>query len=70
MAHHLKGSILRLQGRTEEAVVEHKRAIALDQSNVYAAGDLGFDYQALAEFGHSLEFFDKAILARPEEGIS
>ena len=45
-AHDLKGDILRFQARYPEAVAEHERALALDPSNVYAAGDLGFDYNA------------------------
>ena len=48
--HDLKGGILRIQGRTEEAVVEHERALALDPSNVDASAQLGIDYRFL---GHS-----------------
>jgi adenylate cyclase len=40
-AHDLKGNILRTQGRAEEAVAEHERALALDPSNVDAAGEPG-----------------------------
>ena len=65
--HDVKGDILRFQGRTEEAVAEHERALALDPSNVNAAVDLGFDYQSLGEFDKSLEYFDKAILASPHD---
>ena len=65
--HDLKGSILRAQGRTEEAVAEHKRALALDPSNVFSAGELGFDYERLGEFGKSVEYFEKAILASPHD---
>ena len=32
--HVMKGGILRYQGRTEEAVAEHERALALAPSNV------------------------------------
>ena len=42
--HLMKGDILRAEGRTEEAVAEHERALALDPSNVNAVGELGFDY--------------------------
>ena len=42
--HDVKGDILRAQGRAEEAVAEHERALALDPSNTDAAGQLGFDY--------------------------
>jgi tetratricopeptide (TPR) repeat protein len=62
--HSLKGNILRFQGRTEEAVPEDERALALDPSNVMAIVDLGFDYQMLGEFDKGLEYFDKATLLR------
>ena len=61
-----KGVILRLQGRTKEAVAEHERALALDPSNMMAVGELGFDYANLGEFDKSLEYFDKAISGEPE----
>jgi adenylate cyclase len=48
--HALKGGILRARGRSEEAVAEHERALALDPSNVFAAGELGFDYINRGEF--------------------
>ena len=63
--HDVKGDILRAQGRAEEAVAEHERALALDPSNVDADADLGFDYERLGEFDKSLEYFDKAIRASP-----
>jgi len=63
--HDMKGSILRHQGRYEEAVAEHERALALDPSNVNAAAQLGMDYGNLGEFDKSLEYLDKAILASP-----
>ena len=68
--HSMKGDILRFQGRTEEAVAEDERALALDPSNVHAAGDLGFDYGDLGEFDKSLEYFDKAILASPHDPVA
>jgi Flp pilus assembly protein TadD len=43
--HVVKGAILRFQPRYPEAVAEHERALALDPSNVTAAGDLGWDYE-------------------------
>ena len=39
--HDLKGGILRLQARYQEAVAEHERALALDPSNVDAAARRG-----------------------------
>ena len=59
--HDLKGNILRAQGRVEEAVAEHERALVLDPSNTDAAGELGFDYMLRGEFDKSLEYLDKAI---------
>ena len=63
--HDVKGAILRIQGRTEEAVAEHQRALALDPSNGYAAAELGYDYEFLGQFDKSIEYFDKAIRASP-----
>jgi adenylate cyclase len=63
--HDLKGGILRIQGRTEEAVVEHERALALDPSNVDASAQLGIDYRFLGRFDKSLEYLDRAILTSP-----
>jgi adenylate cyclase len=59
--HAVKGGILRAQGHPEDAVAEHERALALDPSNVYAAGELGFDYIRLGEFDKSIDYMDKAI---------
>jgi adenylate cyclase len=64
-SHDAKGGILRAQGRPEEAVAEDERALALDPSDVYAAGGLGFDYERLGEFDKSVEYLDKAIRASP-----
>jgi adenylate cyclase len=64
--HDVKGGILREQRRTEEAVAEHERALALDPSNMDAAAQLGIDYRFLGRFDKSLEYFDRAIRrARP-----
>ena len=59
--------ILRFQGRTEEAVPEDERALALDPSNVGAVVNLGFDYQMLGQFDKALEYFDKATLLSPHD---
>ena len=65
--HDMKGSILRTQGRTEEAVAQHERALALDPSNVDAAAQLGNDYRFLGRFDKSLEYLDRAILTSPSD---
>ena len=65
--HAVKGGILRAQGRAKEAVAEHERALALDPPNVFAAGELGFDYLIRGEFDKSLGYFDEAILASPHD---
>ena len=62
VSHKHKGRHLRFQARYPEAVAEHERALALDPSNVDAAGDLGFDYSMHGDFDKSLEYFDKVIL--------
>jgi adenylate cyclase len=64
-SHEVKGGILRARGRPEEAVAEDGRALALDPSDVYAVGGLGFDYERLGEFDKSVEYLDKAIRASP-----
>jgi tetratricopeptide (TPR) repeat protein len=65
--HDVKGGVLRIQGRTEEAATEHERALALDTSNVDAAAQLGIDYRFLGRFDKSLEYLDRAILASPHD---
>jgi TolB-like protein/Tfp pilus assembly protein PilF len=60
-----KGIILQFQGRAEEAVAEHERALAIDPSNVFDAGMLAVAHQFLGEWDKSLEYLDKAILASP-----
>ena len=65
--HSNKGAVLRIQGRPGEAILEHERALALDPSNNSAVGELGFDYGNLGEFDKSLEYFDKAIRASPND---
>jgi adenylate cyclase len=65
--HDVKGGILRTLGRTEEAVAEHERALALDPSNVDAAAQLGIDYRFLGQFDKGLEYLDRAILASPSD---
>jgi adenylate cyclase len=65
--HDLKGDILLIQARFPEAIVEHKRALALDPSNSDAARDLGFDYLRFGEADKSFEYFDKAIWESPHD---
>ena len=65
--HDVKGSILREQRRTEEAVAEHERALALDPSNMDAAAQLGIDNRFLGRFDKSLEYLDRAMLASPHD---
>jgi adenylate cyclase len=65
--HDVKGGILRLQARYQEAVVEHERALALDPSNEDAAASVGMDYTMLGRFDKSLEYFDQAILGSPHD---
>ncbi|MBV8443217.1 MAG: tetratricopeptide repeat protein, partial [Hyphomicrobiales bacterium] len=60
-----KGIILQFQGRAQEAIVEHERALAVDPSNVFDAGMLAIAYQFLGEWDKSLEYLDKAIRASP-----
>ncbi|HEY1452482.1 MAG TPA: tetratricopeptide repeat protein, partial [Roseiarcus sp.] len=64
-SHVNKGAVLAFQGRYQEAVAEHERALALEPSNVTAAASLAFDHLGFGEFDKSLEYFDRAILASP-----
>ena len=61
VAHHMKGNILQSEGRTEEAVAEHERALAIDPSLADAVANLGVDYLYLGEFDKSFDYVDKAI---------
>jgi adenylate cyclase len=65
--HLAKGAVLRAEGRPGEAVPEDERALALDPSNVNAAGELGFAYANLGEFDKSIVYLDEAILASPHD---
>ena len=67
--HQIRGAILRFQGRTEEALPEDARALALDPSNVSAATSLGFDYGMHGEFDKSIEYIDKAIRESPYDPL-
>ena len=61
VAHLVKGNILQSEGRTEEAVAEHERALAIDPSLADAVANLGVDYLYLGQPDKSIEYFDKAI---------
>jgi tetratricopeptide (TPR) repeat protein len=61
VAHHMKGNILQAEGRAEEAVAEHERALAIDPSLADAVANLGVDYLFLGQSEKSIEYFDKAI---------
>jgi adenylate cyclase len=66
-AHSLRAGVLRGQGRLNEAIAEHERALALDPSLVTADSGLGLDYMHLGQFEKSLEFEDKAIRLSPHD---
>jgi adenylate cyclase len=66
-AHMSKANILQAQRRTEEAIAENERAIALDPALADAVQSLGVDYQGLGQFEKSLEYFDKAIRLSPHD---
>jgi len=63
--HVLKGNILQIEGRTEEAVAEHEQALALDPSHVDGNANLGVDYLYLGRPDKSQEYLDKAIRVSP-----
>jgi tetratricopeptide (TPR) repeat protein len=66
-AHSVRAGILRSQGRLDEAIAEHERALALDPALVLAESGLGLDYMYLGQFEKSLEFEEKAIRQSPHE---
>jgi adenylate cyclase len=61
VAHLMKGNILQSEGRTEEAVAEHERTLAIDPSQADAVANLGVDYLYLGQPDKSIEYLDKTI---------
>jgi TolB-like protein/Tfp pilus assembly protein PilF len=66
-AHSVKGSILFGQGRFDEAITEHERALALDPAMVPSIIGLGWNYLSLGQTEKGLEFLDKAIRLSPHD---
>jgi tetratricopeptide (TPR) repeat protein len=66
-AHSFRGGILRGEGRLDEAIAEHERALALDPALVTGDAGLGFDYLYLGQFEKSIEYLDKAIRLSPHD---
>jgi TolB-like protein/Tfp pilus assembly protein PilF len=66
-AHSLKGGVLNLQGRIDEAIAEYERALALDPAMMNAVAGLGWDFLRLGQFEKGLEFLDKAIRLSPHD---
>jgi adenylate cyclase len=66
-AHYEKANILSFQGRLDEAIAEHERALALDPALVVAVGGLGRDYLYRGQFEKSLEYNDKATRLSPHD---
>jgi adenylate cyclase len=65
--HEVKGEILRLQGRVNEAIAEFERALVVDPTSGDAIGFLGNAYWLAGQFEKSLEYFDKAIRLGPHD---
>ena len=65
--HEVKGEILRLQGRLNEAIAEFERAFLLDPTAGGTIGFLGNAYWLAGQFEKSLEYFDKAIRLGPDD---
>jgi adenylate cyclase len=65
--HEVKGEILRLQGRLNEAIAEFERALVVDPTSGDAIGFLGNAYWLAGQFEKSLEYFDKAIRLSPND---
>jgi adenylate cyclase len=61
----MKGQILLVQGRNEEAGAAFERALALEPSNADADSGLGWVFLRRGEFDKSLESFDKAMRVSP-----
>ena len=68
-AHDLKGWVLQNQRRTEEAVPEFERALALDPSFADAYSGLGVDYLALGQFDQSVEVSRQRDSGKPVRSL-
>jgi len=66
-AHSAKGSILFGQGRFDESITEHERALALDPASVSSVLGLGWNYLNKGQIEKGLEFLDKGIRLSPHD---
>ncbi|MBD3180073.1 MAG: tetratricopeptide repeat protein [Candidatus Latescibacteria bacterium] len=65
-AHHLMGRVRRQMGETDEAVISYRRAIQLDNANVWAMNNLGLIYIREADFEMALQPLARAAAIRDD----
>ena len=64
-AHHIKGQILRIQGRCREAIPEFERAIAANQNFASAYGNLGWCKFLTGSIDEMIPLVERAIRLSP-----
>ncbi len=65
-AHYGLGTMLRLQGKNDEAIVELKKALELDSNHSEAACELGYAYYHKGEFEKALIYLKRAVELDPD----
>jgi adenylate cyclase len=67
LAHYAKGSVLRVQGRSEEAISEYETVIALDRNSVYALHHLGQCKLLAGSIDEAIPLQEQAIRLSPRD---
>ena len=61
------GNALKDAGRTEEAIIEFKKAIAIEPNNASAHHNLAFAYQSLGNVEKAIASYEKALLIKADD---
>ncbi|MCL6630020.1 MAG: tetratricopeptide repeat protein, partial [Armatimonadetes bacterium] len=64
--HYERGYALRLEGKSKDAIMEYRRAVAIKPDFVQALVDLGFALMSQNEFDEAVEVYNKAIGVKPD----
>jgi len=64
--HYSRGCSLHLQGKSKDAIMEYRRAVAIKPDFVQALVDLGFALMSQNEFDEAVEVYNKAIGVKPD----